>query len=93
MQYTSVRLLDCSKITNHINFTARAKGAEDSDCSMDDLFFAEVTSMIGDDKLVVSCFWRVKTTDNGIIFSYPKSHFVQIKFMSRTNLNLSDTVL
>ena len=57
---------------------------------MDDLFFAEVTSMIGDDKLVVSCFCRVKTTDNGIILSYPKSHFVQIKFMSRTNLNLSD---
>ncbi|KAM3392599.1 hypothetical protein ACQJBY_013638 [Aegilops geniculata] len=65
VQYTSVRLLDCQKITNHINFTARAKGTEDSDCSMDDLFFAEVTSMIGDDKLVVSCFCRVKTTDNG----------------------------
>ncbi|XBI98573.1 hypothetical protein VPH35_018795 [Triticum aestivum] len=74
VQYTSVRLLDCQKITNHINFTARAKGTEDSDCSMDDLFFAEVTSMIGDDKLVVSCFCRVKTTDNGRCHGCPAKH-------------------
>ena len=63
MQYTSVRSPDCQKITNHINFTARPKGTEDSDCSMDDLFFAEVMSMMGDDKLVVSCFCRLKTDD------------------------------
>lgn len=46
----------------HTNFTTKTKGPK----TTDNLFFAEVTHMPGEDgKLVVSCICRVDTFDNG----------------------------
>jgi hypothetical protein len=55
----------------HTNFTTKTKGPK----TTDNLFFAEVTHMPGEDgKLVVSCICRVDTFDNGIMFSYHKDY-------------------
>uniref|UniRef100_A0ACD6A6U7 Uncharacterized protein n=1 Tax=Avena sativa TaxID=4498 RepID=A0ACD6A6U7_AVESA len=56
---------DPSRMHYHINLTTKTKGALDSTCAIDDLFFAEVTFKRGDAELVVSCFCTVKSTDNG----------------------------
>jgi hypothetical protein len=48
----------------------KAKGADDSNCGIDDLFFSEITINRGECiEMVVSCFSRVKPTDNGIVYS------------------------
>jgi hypothetical protein len=72
VHYESVRVCDAYMITYHINFTAKMKGTEDFDYGRE-LFFAEVTCdcKAGEHKLVVSCFCKVKPTDNGIIHSLP----------------------
>ncbi|KAM0834030.1 hypothetical protein ACQ4PT_063885 [Festuca glaucescens] len=52
----------------HFSFTAKTKGANDVDCGIDNLFFAEVKSSRhgGHEELVVSCFCMVNPADNGI---------------------------
>ena len=46
----------------------KTKGADDSNCGIDELFFAEVTINHGEHiEMVVSCFDMVKPSDNGIV--------------------------
>ena len=55
---------------DHVNFTTRTKGEK----TTDNLFFAEVKRMPGEDeKLVVSCTCMVDPFDNGILYSYQVS--------------------
>ncbi|KAM0860222.1 hypothetical protein ACQ4PT_046686 [Festuca glaucescens] len=64
---------DHSRLYDHINFTM--KGAEDSNCGIDDLFFAEVTFKRGEySELMVSCFCMVKPTDNGLCYGCDVKH-------------------
>jgi hypothetical protein len=62
----------------HTNFTTKTKGPK----TTDNLFFAEVTHMPGEDgKLVVSCICRVDTFDNGIMFSYHKDYWNTVYYL------------
>nr|XP_051229042.1 uncharacterized protein LOC127346823 [Lolium perenne] len=64
---------DHTRLYGHINFTM--KGAEDSDCGIDDLFFAEVTIKRAEySELMVSCFCMVKPTDNGLCYGCDVKH-------------------
>ena len=63
VHYELVCVRDPYKVTYHINFTTKAGYGEE-------VFFAEVTSKMGEHKLVVSCFCRVEPNDNGNL-SYP----------------------
>ncbi|XP_037438434.1 uncharacterized protein LOC119306268 [Triticum dicoccoides] len=58
---------DHTRLYHHINFTAKTKGADDdSNCGIEDLFFAELMWERGERiELVVSCFCVLKPTDNG----------------------------
>ncbi|KAM3278350.1 hypothetical protein ACQJBY_045916 [Aegilops geniculata] len=58
---------DHTRLYHHINFTAKTKAADDdSNCGIEDLFFAELMWERGERiELVVSCFCVLKPTDNG----------------------------
>uniref|UniRef100_A0A0D9WLG5 DUF3615 domain-containing protein n=1 Tax=Leersia perrieri TaxID=77586 RepID=A0A0D9WLG5_9ORYZ len=49
----------------HINFTAKLKGAYKSGCATDNLFFAEISHMQGEQEWVVSCCCIIKSNANG----------------------------
>ncbi|CAM0879580.1 unnamed protein product [Alopecurus aequalis] len=53
------------RIYIHMNFTAKTKGSDGFDTGSDNLFFAEVTCVSGDDGYVVNCCCMVKPFDNG----------------------------
>ncbi|KAM3260491.1 hypothetical protein ACQJBY_051636 [Aegilops geniculata] len=59
----------------HINLTMKTKGADDSNCGGEDLFFAEVKIKGGEYvELVVSCFCMVEPTDNGHCYGCDVKH-------------------
>ena len=65
----------------HMNFTAKTKGSDGFDTGSDNVFFAEVTYVRGDDKVVVNCCCIVKPFDNGILLFYHNLCTVEIHFV------------
>uniref|UniRef100_A0A0D9WLG3 DUF3615 domain-containing protein n=1 Tax=Leersia perrieri TaxID=77586 RepID=A0A0D9WLG3_9ORYZ len=54
-----------SKWYYHLNFTAKMKRADGFDCRVDNLFFAEITHMQGEDEWVISCCCVIKPNASG----------------------------
>jgi hypothetical protein len=52
-----------------MNFTAKTKGSNGFDAGSDNLFFAEVTYLSGEE-LTVNCCCVVNSVDNGILYSF-----------------------
>ena len=55
----------------HINLTTKTKGDDGFQSGVDNVFFAEVTRIKGEDvQYVLSCFFMVEPNDNGIFFHF-----------------------
>uniref|UniRef100_A0A453B831 DUF3615 domain-containing protein n=1 Tax=Aegilops tauschii subsp. strangulata TaxID=200361 RepID=A0A453B831_AEGTS len=57
-----------SRFYNHINFTAKVKGADDLNCCTDKLFFAEVMYNQSSSELFVICLCVLDPTANGYCY-------------------------
>ncbi|XP_024316062.1 uncharacterized protein LOC112271179 [Brachypodium distachyon] len=90
LSYELKDILQCQTIyENHIwyehfNFTTKTKGADGIDSAIENLFFAELTYLKGDE-LAVSCMCMIDTNANGHCYGCKNNGSVHLKHPNTAN--------